>query len=206
MQTAHPIIQPFLDYLKFEKRFSQHTIISYQTDLIAFFDYLQLTYNGVAQDQLSHIYVRSWLANLKDNGMTAKSINRKISTLRSFFKYQMRLGLMQQTPMTKINAPKNEKRFQTISFKADRNRSGNLHNAGRGIRRIQKAQSKAFFFRSDARHDHKRCYFAVWKESRPCGGHYKHRKPVRFFLHVFWEIHWFAVLAFGQASDLFPAF
>jgi len=111
MQTAHPIIQPFLNYLKFEKRFSQHTIISYQTDLVAFFDYMQLAYNGVELDQLSHIYIRSWLANLKDGGMTSKSINRKISTLRSFFKYQLKLGVMAQTPMTKINAPKNEKRL-----------------------------------------------------------------------------------------------
>ena len=40
MQPAHPIIQPFLDYLKFEKRYSRHTVISYQTDLISFFDYM----------------------------------------------------------------------------------------------------------------------------------------------------------------------
>lgn len=119
MQTAHPIIQPFLDYLKFEKRFSQHTIISYQTDLIAFFDYLQLTYNGVSLQQLSHIYIRSWLASLKEKGMAAKSINRKISSLRSFFKYQMKMGLMEQTPMTKINAPKNERRLPKFVAKKD---------------------------------------------------------------------------------------
>jgi integrase/recombinase XerC len=106
MQTAHPFIQPFLEYLKFEKRFSRHTIISYQTDLIAFFDYLQLSYNGISFDQLSHIYIRGWLASLKEKGMTAKSINRKISSLRSFFKYQIKMGLIEQTPMTKINAPK----------------------------------------------------------------------------------------------------
>src|SRR5215203_5556116 len=119
MQTAHPIIQPFLDYLKFEKRFSQHTIISYQTDLVAFFDYLQLTYNGVEPEKLSHIYIRSWLASLKDGGMTAKSINRKISTLRSFFKYQMKVGVIALTPMAKINAPKNEKRLPRFVAKKD---------------------------------------------------------------------------------------
>jgi integrase/recombinase XerC len=119
MQTAHPIIQPFLDYIKFEKRFSQHTIISYQTDLIAFFDYLQLIYGAIDFQQLSHIYIRSWLATLKDGGMTAKSINRKISSLRSFFKYQMKMGLIRQTPMTKINAPKNEKRLPKFVAKKD---------------------------------------------------------------------------------------
>ena len=119
MQIAHPIIQTFLNYLKFEKRFSKHTIISYQTDLVAFLDYMQLTYNGVELEQLSHIYIRSWLASLKDGGMTAKSINRKISTLRSFFKYQMKLGVIAQTPMAKINAPKNEKRLPRFVAKKD---------------------------------------------------------------------------------------
>lgn len=119
MQTAHPIVQPFLDYLKFEKRFSPHTITSYQTDLIGFFDYIQVTYGGVCIEQLSHIYIRSWLAQLKDAGLTAKSINRKISTLRSFFKYGLKMGWLAQTPMTKINAPKNEKRLPRFVAKKD---------------------------------------------------------------------------------------
>ena len=119
MQTAHPIIQPFLDYLKFEKRFSPHTITSYQTDLIGFFDYVQLTYGVVPLNQLSHIYIRSWLAQLKDGGLTAKSINRKISTLRSFFKYGLKMGWIMQTPMTKINAPKNEKRLPRFIAKKE---------------------------------------------------------------------------------------
>jgi integrase/recombinase XerC len=119
MQTAHPIIQPFLDYLRFEKRFSSHTITAYQTDLIGFFDYIQLTYGGAALDQLSHIYIRSWLAYLKDGGLTAKSINRKISTLRSFFKYGLKMGWLEQTPMTKINAPKNEKRLPRFVAKKE---------------------------------------------------------------------------------------
>ncbi|MFN2457711.1 MAG: site-specific integrase, partial [Chitinophagaceae bacterium] len=104
MQSPHPIIQPFLDYLKFEKRFSQHTVIAYQTDLIAFFDYLHTAYDTIPLNQLSHVYIRSWLALLKDDGITAKSINRKISTLRSFFKYQVKTGVLKQTPMVKIAA------------------------------------------------------------------------------------------------------
>ena len=114
MLTSTEIIQPFLDFLKFEKRYSQHTILSYQTDLISFFDYLITNFNGVGLAQISHIYVRSWLASLKDEGHTAKTINRKISTLRSFFKYQMKIGGVQQTPMNKIIAPKPEKRLPSF--------------------------------------------------------------------------------------------
>jgi integrase/recombinase XerC len=117
MQAAHSIIQSFIDYLKFEKRFSQHTIISYENDLISFFDYLETTYGSLTLQQISHTYIRSWLASLKDQKMTAKTINRKISTLRSFFKYQMKLGLVTQTPMTKIIAPKSEKRLPNFVAK-----------------------------------------------------------------------------------------
>ena len=111
MQDAHPVIQPFIDYLKFEKRYSQHTIIAYQNDLISFFDYIELTYGQTPPNRISHTYVRSWLASLKEEKITAKSINRKISTLKSFFKYQLKLGVVRQTPMAKIIAPKNEKRL-----------------------------------------------------------------------------------------------
>ncbi|MCW3074934.1 MAG: tyrosine-type recombinase/integrase [Flaviaesturariibacter sp.] len=118
MQTSHPVIQSFLEYLKFEKRYSQHTIVSYQTDLTSFFDYLVMEYGPTPLAQITHSLVRSWLASLKEAELTAKSINRKISTLRSFFKYQMKLGLIEQTPMAKIVAPKNEKRLP--QFVADK--------------------------------------------------------------------------------------
>ncbi len=111
MQHPHPIIQPFIEYLKFEKRYSQHTIISYQTDLISFFDYIIVQYGETPLNQVSHSYVRSWLASLKDGGNTSKTLNRKISTLKSFFKYQIKTGGLKQSPMTKIVAPKNEKRL-----------------------------------------------------------------------------------------------
>jgi integrase/recombinase XerC len=118
MITAHPIIQPFLDYLKFEKRYSKHTVISYETDLVSFFDYIIIQYGETPLNQLSHIYIRSWLASLKDAGLTAKSINRKISSLKSFFKYQLKAGAIKQTPMAKIVSPKNEKRLP--GFVADK--------------------------------------------------------------------------------------
>ncbi|RYZ62690.1 MAG: integrase [Chitinophagaceae bacterium] len=118
MENHHLIIQPFIDYLKFEKRYSRHTILSYQTDLVSFFDFVVMQYGDTALAQLSHSIVRSWLASLKDDGLSAKSINRKISTLKSFFKYQLKTGTIQQTPMTKVVAPKAEKRLP--NFVADK--------------------------------------------------------------------------------------
>jgi integrase/recombinase XerC len=118
MATAHPIIQSFLDYLKFEKRYSRHTLISYENDLTGFFDYVVTQYGETPLAELNHMYIRSWLASLKDEGLTAKSINRKISSLRSFFKYQLRMGKLEISPMVKVVAPKNEKRLP--AFVADR--------------------------------------------------------------------------------------
>jgi len=118
MPTAHPVIQSFLNYLKFEKRYSRHTVISYETDLISFFDYICTQYGDMPLEQLSHGYIRSWLASLKDEGLTGKSINRKISALKSFFKYQLKTGEVKQSPMTRVTAPKNEKRLP--NFVADK--------------------------------------------------------------------------------------
>src|SRR5438067_13310344 len=111
MESHHLVTQPFLDYLKFEKRYSQHTLISYQNDLISFFDFIVMQFDETPLPQISHILVRSWLAQLKDDGLSAKSLNRKISTLKSFFKFQIKAGVIQQTPMAKVVAPRQEKRL-----------------------------------------------------------------------------------------------
>lgn len=108
----YPALQLFLNYLKFEKRFSQHTIISYQNDLEQFFSYLMAEYESPAINNIVAIQIRSWLAELKGKeNLTAKTINRKISTLKSFFKYQLKTQAIEATPMTTIVAPKISKRL-----------------------------------------------------------------------------------------------
>jgi integrase/recombinase XerC len=112
MDRPQPIIQPFLDYLKFEKRFSRHTVLAYTNDLQSFFQYLNDSYGDIALQDISHIYIRSWLVDLKtEDKNSARTLNRRISTLKSFFKYQVKTGLLEQTPMTKIISPKNEKKL-----------------------------------------------------------------------------------------------
>ena len=111
----YPAISTFLNYLKFEKRYSQHTIISYENDLNQFFSYLLHQYPDTTINDVKSMMVRSWLAQLKgEEDLTAKSINRKISALKSFFKYQMKLGLLLQTPMGTIVAPKITKRLPSF--------------------------------------------------------------------------------------------
>ena len=110
MESRQPITS-FIDYLKFEKRYSRHTITSYETDLLSFFDFLAVNYNSPGLESISHAQIRSWLAQLKENGLQAKSINRKISALKSFFKYNLKTGAIETSPMGKVISPKNGKRL-----------------------------------------------------------------------------------------------
>ncbi|WP_242692069.1 tyrosine-type recombinase/integrase [Aridibaculum aurantiacum] len=107
-------LQKFLEYLQFEKRYSQHTILSYKTDLYQLIDYLQYTYEGVPLQAVTATQVRSWLASMRNDKATAKTINRKISSLKSFFKFLMRSGELEKSPMATIVAPKINKRLPSF--------------------------------------------------------------------------------------------
>jgi integrase/recombinase XerC len=114
-----PYLRSFLDYLRFEKRYSQHTLISYQTDLEQFFDYLNNQYQGTVITTIIPAFIRSWLAAMKDGKMTSKSINRKISALKSFFKYHLRTGSIATSPMWSVISPKISKRLPEFVKEAD---------------------------------------------------------------------------------------
>ncbi len=117
--TFHKPLQQFLDYLKFQKRYSQHTIISYQNDLTSFLSFVTVTFGETALPDIKSSIVRSWLASLKDAGMEAKSINRKISCLKSFFKYLLRQEIIAVSPMATVISPKVSKRLPQFVEKAD---------------------------------------------------------------------------------------
>lgn len=112
-------IQSFLDYLKFEKRYSIHTLTSYQTDLFDFIDFLEAQFGAVSLKEVNHSFIRSWLAFLKNKGLSSKSINRKISTLRSFFKYHLKTGAIGSTPMAQVISPKISKRLPVYLQETD---------------------------------------------------------------------------------------
>jgi len=106
-----PAISQFLDQLKFEKKFSLHTQVAYQNDLKQFSDFLLLEYQIVAIESIKHLLVRSWIAQFLDKGVSARSVNRKLSTLKSFFKYAMRERWIEIDPMAKIQGPKMGKKL-----------------------------------------------------------------------------------------------
>ncbi|HVX52277.1 MAG TPA: tyrosine-type recombinase/integrase [Chitinophagaceae bacterium] len=114
----HQHLQSFLNYLQFEKRYSQHTLTAYQNDLEQFFAYLASQFDSPTVDKITASLVRSWLAELKGDEMTGKTLNRKISALKSFFKHMVRHGVVAQTPMAVIISPKTAKRLP--AFVADK--------------------------------------------------------------------------------------
>lgn len=117
--TIQSLIQPFIDFLKFEKRYSPHTVRSYNDDLVQFFGYIQTEFGETHYKDTQPAYIRSWLASLKEADLTARTVNRKLSALKSFFKYQVRTGEMEQTPLANVISPKASKRLPSFVAEPD---------------------------------------------------------------------------------------
>src|SRR6185437_5109206 len=115
---AYPI-REFLNYLTFQKRYSRHTIISYENDLTGFFDFIVLQYNSLELAEIYASVIRSWLASLKENKITSKTINRKISTLKSFFKYQLKMNKIEVNPVSAITSLKISRRLPSFVEQKD---------------------------------------------------------------------------------------
>jgi integrase/recombinase XerC len=117
--TLDKKIKNFLDYLKYQKRYSQHTIVSYETDLVSFLSFLEKQFEETELKNIKPAFVRSWLAQLKSEDNSSKTINRKISSLKTFFKYHLRQGAIEVSPMTTVVSPKQNKRLPQYVEKKD---------------------------------------------------------------------------------------
>jgi integrase/recombinase XerC len=112
-------IERFIRYVRYEKRFSPHTIKAYETDLLQFQTFLTTYETTLAE--ATHTLVRSWVMECMEASTGAKSINRKISSLRSFYKFLQREGLVDKNPMAQVQAPKIPKRLPVIVEEAKLN-------------------------------------------------------------------------------------
>lgn len=108
------LLQDFLGYLKFEKRYSSHTLTAYAGDLEDWTNYLRDELGVVLIVEVKPTMIRSWLAALKESGVTARTIVRKISALKSFYKYLLRNGVVPQSPMAQVTTPKMGKRLPSF--------------------------------------------------------------------------------------------
>jgi integrase/recombinase XerC len=103
------MIEAFLKYLQYEKRLSIHTVIAYENDLKQFSTFLKNEFEEEQITQAQYQLVRSWIVTLVESGIEPRSVNRKIATLRTFFKYLLRQELIEKDPMTKVKILKTSK-------------------------------------------------------------------------------------------------
>ncbi len=113
------MIDSFINYLQFERRFSKNTCVSYKTDLIQFQDFLVITYAENSLKDATHPMVRSWIVSLVEQKLDPSSINRKIACLRSFFKYLLKQELISVNPTVKIKILKTPKRLPHFVLEHD---------------------------------------------------------------------------------------
>src|SRR5258706_325369 len=105
------MVESFLKYVRFEKRSSPHTVISYQTDLRQFGAFLKHTYSEKKPELANYGMVRSWIVQLVESERNPSSINRKIACLRSFYKFLLKREVITKDPMVKIRVLKTKKRL-----------------------------------------------------------------------------------------------
>ncbi|MBM3403459.1 MAG: integrase [Bacteroidetes bacterium] len=96
----------FLQYIQYEKRFSAHTVKAYQSDIAQFVHYLKEQYETEDLVQVNPAIVRSWLVSLMQENITARSIQRKITALKSMYRYFLKEGKIATNPVARIQAPK----------------------------------------------------------------------------------------------------
>lgn len=98
--------EDFIQFLASEKHYSPHTIAAYKNDLAQFHTFSISNYDLVNAVDLDHQVIRSWLAHMVESGVSARSARRKLSTLKSYFRFLLKRGLIRENPMQKIIAPR----------------------------------------------------------------------------------------------------
>lgn len=101
----------FFSYLRSERRYSPHTLLSYQTDLRQFSEYLKTAYELDDAALADHTLIRSWIVELMQQNLDPRTVNRKIACLRSYYKFLLRTGVVSKNPMLRITAPKMAKKL-----------------------------------------------------------------------------------------------
>lgn len=113
------MIKSFVNYLTYEKRYSSHTIISYKSDVIQFYNYIQEKYSVYEESKINHFMIRSWLVYLMQSGISTKSVNRKFSSLRTYFLFLRRENIIIINPTKKVIPPKVGKRLPSFIQKEE---------------------------------------------------------------------------------------
>ncbi len=116
------LIDQFIGYIQAEKRFSVLTVEAYQHDILQFAEFMRTEFEIEDLTQVKTTQVKSFIVHLKSEGLENRSINRKMSTLRTFYKYCLRENLMEKSPMTGVKALKQPKALVKFVTETDINK------------------------------------------------------------------------------------
>ena len=103
--------ESFINYLKYEKRYSPLTAIAYKKDLDQFEEFYVKTIGDFNVEGINDKVVRSWVIALMDSGMTARTVNKKVSALKSFNKYLLRMEIVNENNLVNVIVPKVRKKL-----------------------------------------------------------------------------------------------
>lgn len=104
--------EAFKEYLQFEKKYSPHTVNGYLDDIISFEKFNKEVFQQDKVDQVNYSQIRSWIVFLVDNNLSNTSINRKIASLKAYFKFLLKIKVIEVSPLLKHRALKTEKKLQ----------------------------------------------------------------------------------------------
>ena len=105
----------FVSYLQYEKRFSLHTVSAYRADLEQFFTHVNHPGQIINHpNEITHHHIRNWMVEMMDNGITARTVNRKTAVLRKYFKFMLHNQEISINPTAKIQTPKAQKKLPVV--------------------------------------------------------------------------------------------
>lgn len=108
-------ISKFLDYLAFEKKYAKHTLTAYRADLLSFQEYMIHTYDSDRLVEVEYPMIRSWIVALFDQQLSKSTINRKLTSLKVFYNYLLKIGEIKKSPMASHKSLKSQKQ-QELAF------------------------------------------------------------------------------------------
>lgn len=102
----------FTDYLSLEKKYSPHTVVAYKKDLEDFAAFAKEAYEILDLSEINYSIIRSWIISLVDSGISNRTINRKISSLKTYYKFLLKTKQIEVNPLAKHKALKTSKKLQ----------------------------------------------------------------------------------------------
>ena len=128
------LIKSFLDYLRYERNYSEKTVLAYSEDIKQLQEFAQEEYGRFNPLEVEGELIREWIVSLMDRGYTSTSVNRKLSSLRSFYKYLLRQGEVTKDPLCKITGPKNKKPLPVFLKESEMNKLLDETDFGEGFK------------------------------------------------------------------------